>query len=205
LVAWLRLVHLGLAFEDIVTETADAGQQPLACYRDYLLLLARLQMHAHMQAKLDASDVVQQALLQAHQAQDQFRGHSEGERRAWLRKILANTLATEARKFAGEGRDISRERSIEQQLDQSSSRLEILLAAEQSSPSERAVRSDELLRLAYGLARLPADQRQVVELHHLQGLAVADVAERIGRSRPAVVGLLYRGLKRLRELLRSEE
>ena len=48
-----------------------------------------------------------------------------------------------------------------------------------------------------------ADQRRVVELHYLRGLAVADVAAEIGRSRPAAVGLLFRGLKRLRELLKD--
>ena len=78
-----------------------------------------------------------------------------------------------------------------------------LLAADQTSPSERAVRGEELLRLAQALARLPEDQRRVVELHYLKGLPVAEVAEQIGRTRPAAVGLLFRGLKRLRELLRD--
>ena len=84
-------------------------------------------------------------------------------------------------------------------------RLEGLLAADLTSPSERAVRGEELLRLARAMSRLPEDQRRVVELHHLQGLAVADVAWEMGRTRPAVVGLLFRGLKKLRELLRGPE
>ena len=66
-----------------------------------------------------------------------------------------------------------------------------------------SVRGEELVRLAHAIARLPEDQRRVVELHYLKGLAVADVAEQIGRTRPAAVGLLFRGLKRLRELLRE--
>ncbi len=44
-----------------------------------------------------------------------------------------------------------------------------------------------------------------MELHYLNGLAVADVAEQIGRTRPAAVGLIFRGLKRLREILRDPE
>src|SRR5918998_8465 len=56
---------------------------------------------------------------------------------------------------------------------------------------------------AHAVARLPEDQRRVVELHYLKGLAVADVAEQIGRTRPAAVGLLFRGLKRLPELPRE--
>jgi RNA polymerase sigma-70 factor (ECF subfamily) len=120
---------------------------------------------------------------------------------AWLRAILANTLAAAARRFATEARDLARERSLEAELEQSSSRLECLLAADQSSASEQACRSEELLRLAQALARLPEDQRRVVELHHLKGLAVGEVANLMGRTRPAVVGLLFRGLKKLRELL----
>jgi RNA polymerase sigma-70 factor, ECF subfamily len=172
-------------------------------YRDYLLLLVRLQMGPRLRAKLDASDVVQQAILHAHERREQFRGGTEGEWLAWLRAILANALATVARRFDTQSRDPGRERSLEAELERSSSRMEGLLAADQTSPSEGAVRGEELVRLAHAIARLPEDQRRVVELHYLKGLAVADVAEQIGRTRPAAVGLLFRGLKRLRDLLRD--
>lgn len=172
-------------------------------YRAYLLLLARLQMGTRLRAKVDASDIVQQAILHAHESRARFRGETEGEWLAWLRAILANALAAALRRFDTQARDPGRERSLEGELERSSSRLESLLVADQTSPSERAVRGEELLRLAHALARLPEDQRRVVELHYLRGLAVADVAEEIGRTRPAAVGLLFRGLKRLRELLRD--
>jgi RNA polymerase sigma-70 factor (ECF subfamily) len=178
---------------------------PIEDYRDYLRLLARLQLGSHARAKLDASDVVQQAMLHAHQRRGQFRGGTESEWLAWLRVILANALATAVRRFDTQARDAGRERSLEADLERSSSRLEGLLVADQTSPSEKSVRGEELLRLADALARLPADQRRVVELHYLRGLAVAEVATEIGRTRPAAVGLLFRGLKRLRELLRDSE
>lgn len=184
-----------------MSRTAESDERPLEAYRDYLRLLARTQLGPRLQAKLDASDIVQQTILQAHQAQGQLRGTTEAEKLAWLRTILANVLAAALRRFEAKARDIARERSLEGDLEQSSSRLEYLLAADQTSPSQQAVRCEELLRLAAALSRLPQEQRQAVELHYLKGLPVADVAEQIGRTRAAVVGLIFRGLKKLRRLL----
>jgi RNA polymerase sigma-70 factor (ECF subfamily) len=146
-----------------VDHAADTGQPPLEGYRDYLRLLARLQLSPCLQAKMDASDIVQQAILEAHQCREQFRGHSEAERRAWLRTILAHVLAAAARRFSAEARDLCRDRSLEADLELSSSRLEGLLAAEQTSPSGQAIRGEKLLRLAHALDRLPGDQRRIEE------------------------------------------
>ena len=81
--------------------------------------------------------------------------------------------------------------------------MEAWLAADQSSPSDQAIRHEQLLRLAQTLARLPDDQRSAIELHHLKGCSVTDIAQQWGRTRPAVAGLIRRGLQRLRELLQE--
>src|SRR4051812_20595086 len=91
--------------------TAEADG--LERWRAYLQLLARLHLDPRLAGKLDPSDVVQQTLLQAHQARAQFRGTTDGERAAWLRQILANNLAGAARAFARPGRDAARERSLD--------------------------------------------------------------------------------------------
>jgi RNA polymerase sigma-70 factor, ECF subfamily len=170
-------------------------------YGDYLRLLARLQLDEHLQGKLDPADVAQEALLKAHAKRDQFRGESEAEFAAWLRQILANELAQAVRRYGAAARDVSREQSLEAAVEESSARLEVWLSDHQSSPSQRAERHEELLRLAAALAQLPEDQRQAVEQHHLRGRPVAEVAQEMGRSDAAVGALLFRGLKRLRELL----
>jgi RNA polymerase sigma-70 factor (ECF subfamily) len=174
--------------------------RPVEDYRDYLHLLARLQLDPRLRGKIDPSDVVQQTLVKAHQHRDQFRGASAGERAGWLRRILANTLVDAARKF---GREVDLQHSLEQALHQSSARLEAWLEAEQSSPSEIALRQEQLLRLAGALAQLPDDQRTAVELHHLRDGSVAEIAALMGRTEAAVAGLLRRGLKKLRELLQD--
>src|SRR5215468_9616473 len=99
--------------------------------RDYLLLLARLQLDPGLRGVLDPSDVVQQTLMKAHAKRDQFRGGSQGERLAWLRTILAHHLADLARKHARHIR--GRERSLEAALEESSLRLERWLASDSTS------------------------------------------------------------------------
>jgi RNA polymerase sigma-70 factor (ECF subfamily) len=188
-----------------VTASDKPDTTRIDAFREYLHLMARLQLDPRLQAKLDASDVVQQTLLQAHEHREQFRGRTEAELAGWLRTILANTLTAAVRRLSTEARDLNRERPLHDSLAESSARLEGWLAAEQSSPSEQVIRGEELLRLAAALAQLPAEQRQVIELHHLRGWPVAEVAAALGRSKPAVMGLLFRGLKKLRELLRAGE
>ena len=174
-------------------------------YRAYLHLLAGMRLDRRLRGKLDASDVVQQTLLQAYRALDGFRGQTEGERAAWLRQILARNLAHAVRDLGRGKRDAARERSLEAALDEWSARLEAWLAAEQSSPSERADRNEQLLRLAAALAELPEEQREAVVLHYWQGLSLAEIGEQLGRTKGAVTGLLYRGLKRLRETIHEPE
>lgn len=181
----------------------DAGgaDDPWEAYRPYLRLLARLQLHRRLQAKVDASDVVQQTLLQAHQAQAGFRGTTDAERAAWLRQILARNLAHLVRDFGRDKRDCSREQSLQASVDQSSARLEAFLASNESSPSGRAARNEELLRLAAALERIPESQRQAVELHYWGGCTASEIAHTMGRTAPAVAGLLHRGLAALRREL----
>jgi RNA polymerase sigma-70 factor (ECF subfamily) len=167
-------------------------------FRDYLHLLARLQLDSRLRGKVDPSDVVQQTLLKAHHHAEQFRGISAAEQAGWLRRILVNTLVDAARKF---GREVDVQHSLEQAVQDSSVRIEAWLAAQQPSPSDVAGRQEMLLRLARALASLPDDQRTAVEFHHLRDAAVADIARLMDRTEASVAGLLRRGLKRLRELL----
>jgi RNA polymerase sigma-70 factor (ECF subfamily) len=175
-------------------------------YRDYLRLLAGLQLDPRLRGRIDASDMVQQTFLQAHQALGGFRGTTDGELAAWLRQILARNLAHAIRDHGRDRRrDVGRERSLEAALDASSVRLEGWLAAEQSSPSQQADRNEQLLRLAGVLAGLPEAQREAIVLHYWQGWTTVEIGQHLERTPAAVAGLLKRGLKELRrQMLESE-
>jgi RNA polymerase sigma-70 factor (ECF subfamily) len=180
---------------------AAAHAEALERFREYLCLLARVRLDARLRGKLSPSDVVQQTLLEAYEKRDQLRGSTEGEWLAWLRQALARNLADALRAFGQAKRDVTRERSLEAAVEASSRRVEAWLAAEQSSPSDRAARHEQAVRLADALAALPDDYREALVLHYCEDLSLADVAARLDRTPAAVAGLLKRGLKQLRARL----
>ncbi len=186
---------------------ADARFDPVAPdalerFRSWLGLLARLQVEPRLRAKFDASDVVQQTMLEAVRGWASFRGGTEAELAAWLRQILARVLLHERRRFGGaQRRDLCREVSLEQALAESSRRLGDLLAAPDTSPSERAGRHELELRLADAMAKLPADYAEVILLRNIEGLSHDEIARRMGRGSGAVRMLWVRALARLRQEL----
>jgi RNA polymerase sigma-70 factor (ECF subfamily) len=169
--------------------------------RDYLRLLARIQLGACPTGRIDPSDIVQQTLMEAFEKRAQFRGATIEEHAAWLRRILARNVADALRAQGRQKRDVSRERSLEQQMEESSVRLGDWLAREQSTPSEHAQRHEQAILLADAVARLPEFQREALVLHYWQGYTLAEISVSLDRSTTAVAGLLKRGLKHLREQL----
>jgi RNA polymerase sigma-70 factor (ECF subfamily) len=183
----------------------DRIGQDLERFRSYLRVLARMHLDPRLQGKLDPSDLVQQTFLQAHQALAQFRGQTDAQLAAWLRQILARNLAHALRDFGRARRDVALEQSLHAAVESSSVRLEAWLAAEQASPSAQAEHQEEVLRLADALETLPEAQRQAVVLHYWQQQTVTEIAAQMGRTPSAVAGLLKRGLRQLRGLLRPQE
>jgi RNA polymerase sigma-70 factor (ECF subfamily) len=173
-------------------------------FSQYLRLLARLHLRADLAGKIDLSGVVQQTLLEAYQSRDGFPSAAD-QQAAWLRRALANNLTDEIRRLGSRGRQRAGEQSLEQALEQSSARLGGLLTRDDPTPGRQAIHNEQLTRLAAALLRLPDDQRQAIELHHLQGLSLAEAGKHLDRSREAVAGLVFRGLKKLRSLLAEKE
>jgi RNA polymerase sigma-70 factor (ECF subfamily) len=182
-----------------MAQDAASPGRPLEEYRDYLRLLARLHLDPRLRSQLDPSDIAQETLVKAHARRDQFQGQTDAEKAAWLRQILANTLTDALRRFKRQQGD--QHESLEAAVEESSARLEKWLAASGPSSPDQAARQEQILRLAAALAQLPDEQRNAVELRHLQGYSVPAISELTGRSVASVAGLLRRGLKTLREQL----
>lgn len=177
------------------------SDERLAQYRRYLSVLAQVNLDPRLRGKLDGSDVVQQTLLEAVAEHRQFRGQSEGEYLAWLRRMLAHNLADALRAFRQGKRDLGREQGLEDALNNSSNRLGLWLADPGPSPSAQVERHERAMRLAEALEQLPPRQREALVCQHWHGWSVAQIAEHLDCSVEAVAGLLKRGLRQLRELL----
>ncbi len=174
----------------------------LEAYRDYLTLLARVQIGRRLQGKADASDLVQETFLQVHRNFPRFRGTTEGELLGWLRQILAAQLAGLLRRYLGtRRRDVRFERELAQELEESSQALDRGLVARESSPSSQAVRREHAVLLAEALARLQDDERELLILRHLEHLSFPEAARRMGQTLDRVKKLWPRALERLRRLL----
>ncbi len=173
----------------------------IAKYEPYLRMLSRTKMRRAYQAKMGASDLVQQAMMQAVQAFEQFRGETEEELMAWLRQILVRHLCHVDRDLHRDKRDIRREHSMEQQLAASSMRIQNLLAGDGPTPRQNIMLGEHILRLSEAIDRLPEAQGEAIRLHYIEGLKLSEVAEQIGKTSGAVAGLMHRGMKTLRSQL----
>ena len=187
------------SFSSRPIDVSDPGI--VAEYEPYLRMLARTRMRRAYQAKIGASDLVQQAMLQAVKGFDGFRGTTEGELMAWLRQILAHHLCHLDRDLHRDKRDIRREQSMEQKLAASSMRLEGLLAGDSPTPSQNLAIGESVVQISQAIAALPESQSEAVRLHYLEGMKLSDVAAELDRSTGAVAGLLLRGMKALRKQL----
>jgi RNA polymerase sigma-70 factor (ECF subfamily) len=171
-------------------------------FRNYLTLLARLEIDRRLQGKVDPSDVVQQTFLEAFRDFARFHGNSEAELAAWLRQVLAHNLANVVRHYRGtQRRDVRLERQLQAELDETSQVWDPGLVAKYSSPSHEAARREQMVLVADALAQLPPDHRDVLILRHLEGLTFPEVADRMGRTLTAVNKLWVRALGRLRQRL----
>lgn len=180
-----------------VLEQAEVCQR----FRDYLRVVAEARLDYRLRGQIDASDLVQQTLLQAHLAWQQYRGSTDGELAAWLRQILIRQMLHVIRDLQRGKRDIRRERSLHDAIGNSTQRLEAWLAIEELSPSQRVLQVERALLIAQAVGALPENQRDAVVLYYWQGLTIAQIAEYLGKTVPSVAGHLYRGLKQIRSAL----
>ena len=182
-------------------ENSEVLGRLLQKYRSHLREVADRQVRGRLGARLDASDLIQQTFLEAHRCFSQFLGEHEPELVAWLRTILDRNISNTIRdQVLRQKRDIRKEKPLDvKHPNESTGPGQEVLAANHTSPSQKAMRSERYERLAAILATLPEDQRDAVRMRHLEGKSLAEIAKTMDRSLGAAAGLIKRGMQALRE------
>lgn len=195
-------------FEELIQRTRagdrSAENELLEKCRAYISLVARAQIEGWMRTKFDASDLVQQTLLEAHQGLSRFEGETEAEWLGWLRGILNHNTLDFARRYQGAAkRDVKREFSIDRagQPPEASGQMRWDLPDQAETPSRILLNREQEIQVADAVSQLPPDYQEVIMLRNLQRLPFKEVAERMQRSPGAVQMLWLRALNQLQELL----
>lgn len=180
----------------------EALSQLLLLHYDDLQRHLATRISAELQCRLDPDDVLQQTFVRAAQSIERFESQHRGAFGAWLRTIAEN-LVKDAEK---RGR---RERRAAPSLNpprpgsggSSWAALVERLAGDGSGPSKAIQRRESIRCLQAALASLPADQREVVQRHYLQGESFEEIAQALNRTKEATRGVCFRARQNLRALL----
>ncbi len=183
----------------------ECRNQLFGLCRSYLGFVARSQVESSLRVKVDASDLVQQTMLEAHRDFDRFKGTSEKEWLGWLRKILSNNAADFVRQYHGTAKRRARREVPFRDPADSAMHGAPEPAAGGPTPSQEFLRLEGELRVTAALAELPDDYQEVIVLRNLQRLPFSEVADRMDRSRPAVQMLWMRAIKKLQEVMINDE
>ena len=172
-------------------------------HRAYLELYAEARIEPKLRRKIDAQDVVQEAFLAAYQGIDSMPKTDENnDIRRWLTEILKHELFDLRRKFYSQKRNLRQERSVDANMDQFNAGIEALVPADHTSPSGAANRNEQTSRLAKAIRDLKACQREVILERYINGRSIQEICEIVEKSPSSVAGLLYRGMARMRDLLK---
>lgn len=193
----LPLPSLGVAERRISTPLCPDVMESdlLEGYRRYLLIVAERELHPRLRAKVGPSDIVQETFLRAHRDLPRFRGASDAELQAWLRRILLNHIADVTRNYCDTDK-----RAVRREVSMGAMSRFGRLASDTPSPSAEIMRDEEKVALSDCLNRLSPDYRTVIQLRNYDLLSFEQIGQRLQRSAEAARKLWVRAIERLVEL-----
>jgi RNA polymerase sigma-70 factor (ECF subfamily) len=192
-------------------EQARAGDKEalnrlFARHRARLRRMVDLRLDRRLQARIDASDVIQEAYVEVITRLDQYVNHPSYPLFLWLRLIVGERLLKLHRHHLGtQMRDAGLEVSIYRGAlpEASSAALAAQLLGKHTSPTQAAVRAERMIRLQEALNTLDAIDREVLSLRHFEELSLAETALSLGIEESAAAKRYIRALKRLKAILAS--
>jgi RNA polymerase sigma-70 factor (ECF subfamily) len=173
-------------------------------HRDRLRRMVELRIDARLRARVDASDVLQEAFLDVARDLDAYLADPKLPPLLWLRLHVGRRLTTLHRQHLGtKMRDAGLEIALYQGASPaaSSAALASMLLGRHTSPTQAAQRAERLLRVQEALNSLDPIDREVLALRHFEQLGHAEAAQVLGITQEAEAKRYFRALKRLKDVL----
>ncbi len=191
---------------DVLRQAAEGDaaswQATIDRHRDQLRRMAMFRLDRRLQSRLDPSDVVQDVFAEASRRLGDYLRQPTVPFFVWLRTLASQQLVTVHRRhFGAERRDARREMSLDQEFLDSSSAMAAQLAADDTSPSEAALKSELADRLRQALAQMEELDREVLALRHFEGLSNAETATVLNLTISAASKRYVRAAEKLRLIM----
>ncbi len=189
--------------EQAVGGDRAAIQRLLIRHHDRLVAMVEARIPADLQGALAADDVCQEAYVCVFQQIGSLRERDARAFRSWLQAILERKLIDVIRAARAQKRGGGRHPAIKTERPDISSVADLLdlVAIDERSPSQSAAQRELFGQVHAALTGLKEAYRDVLRWHYLEGLSVAETAERMGRSPGAVVMLCMRALEQLGQVI----
>jgi RNA polymerase sigma-70 factor (ECF subfamily) len=183
-----------------------AEDRLLARHRESLRRMIALRLDPALAGRLDASDVVQDVLIEAHRRLNDYLNEPRMPFHLWLRHIAKDHMIDAHRKHRGaRKRSLDREQPLAARAsgDASSVELALQLADSERTPASAAVQQELERKLNQAMQDLDEDPREIILMRHHEQLSNQDVALALGLSEPAASMRYLRAIRKLRELMVS--
>jgi RNA polymerase sigma-70 factor, ECF subfamily len=192
--------------ERSVRGDATARQELLIRHRARLRRMVAVRLDHRLGARIDPSDVVQEALADAAVHLDDYLRDRPLPFYPWLRQFAWERLCKLHRHHIhAQRRSINREESDMALPDESVRQLAHRLLANDTSPSRRLIRQEQRERVRAALGELAPRDREILVMRHLEQMETFEIAAALGITEGAVRNRQFRALTRLRSLLEGEE
>jgi RNA polymerase sigma-70 factor (ECF subfamily) len=176
-------------------------------HRDAVRRMIELRLDRAVAARVDASDVVQETLLEASRRLAEYVKDPAMPFHLWIRHIARDRVIDAHRRHRAAGRrSVDREQRLEALPCSSQSSIQLLhqLQAEGLTPAAQAIRAEMLQRFELALGEMGEDDREILLMRHVEQLSNQEVARALELTEPAASMRYLRALRRLRELLGEE-
>jgi RNA polymerase sigma-70 factor (ECF subfamily) len=182
----------------------EALNEVFTRHRGRLRRMVEMRLDWRLQARIDASDVIQDAYVEVMRRLDEYLHEPALPLFLWMRLMVGERLTLLHRRHLGTRmRDAGREVSLYREAlpAASSAALAAQLLGKHTSPTQAAVRAERMLRLQEALNTLDPIDREVLSLRHFEELTRAETAKVLGIEESAAAKRYTRALKRLKDIL----